>query len=632
MSNSDCVVGIDLGTTYSEIGAFVDDQVQVIGAGNTNMLASCVGLSPTGELLIGEPARNQELLYPERTVRSIKRKMGSDETVRLDGRMFTPQEISALILRELAEWAHKRLGHPVRKAVITVPAYFSDAQRNATREAGELAGLDVIRILNEPTAASLAYGYGSEERRTVMIYDLGGGTFDVSIVTIEKDVTEVLASHGNNQLGGDDFDQLLVDRLLGEFRDTHGIDLSDGHPAAYSRLWWAAEEAKKRLSFEPFVKIREETLTTVDGMPLHLETEISREEHEEMIRPLIESTLDSLSRAMDDAGKKPGDLDAILMVGGSTRIPLVSRVLEERAGITPHQDVHPDLCVALGAGVLASRLAGREVNRVLVDVSPFSFGPSYLGDRGGVPYPHCYHPIIRRNTSLPVTRTDRYYTSFPYQTAVELDIYQGDDPDALKNIPVGHFRVEGLKSTPELNTVLCRMSLDIDGILKVTAIEKDTGKSKHITIDNALQPKSEEEIAGARKRLQEMYSSRAPELDNLFNGGDEDNGEYQEEGHDVAETAVGGTPVGKEASPEEEPDVTSGKVIQLDPALTEAKRDAASLLERSRGLLDKMHDEDKEEAIDLHEQIESAIASRDTEALSQACEALNELLFFVEGK
>jgi len=631
MSNSDCVVGIDLGTTYSEIGAFVDDQVQIIGAGNTKMLASCVGLSPTGELLIGAPARNQELLYPERTVRSIKRKMGSDETVRLDGRMFTPQEISALILRELAEWAHKRLGQPVKKAVITVPAYFSDAQRNATREAGELAGLDVIRILNEPTAASLAYGYGSEERRTVMIYDLGGGTFDVSIVTIERDVTEVLASHGNNQLGGDDFDQLLVDCLLGEFRDTHGIDLSDGHPAAYSRLWWVAEEAKRRLSFEPFVKIREETLATIDGKPLHLETEISREEHEEMIRPLVESTLNNLSRAMDDAGKKPGDLDAILLVGGSTRIPLVSRVLEERAGITPHQDVHPDLCVALGAGVLASRLAGREVDRVLVDVSPFSFGPSYLGDRGGIPYPHCYHPIIRRNTPLPVTRTDRYYTSFPFQTEVEIDIYQGDDPDALKNIPVGHFRVERLKSTPQLNTVLCRMSLDIDGILKVTAIEKDTGKSKHITIDNALQPKTEEEIAGARKRLQELYSSRASELHNLFTAADEDNGEYEEE-HDVGGMARGRTPAGTEALPQEEPDVTNAKVVQLDSAWAGAKRDAMNVVERSRGLLDRMHDEDKKEAINIHEQIESAIASRDTEALSEACEALNELLFFIEGK
>ena len=465
----------------------------------------------------------------------------------------------------------------------------------------------------------------------MMIYDLGGGTFDVSIVTIERDVTEVLASHGNNQLGGDDFDQLLVDRLLGEFRDTHGIDLSDGHPAAHSRLWWAAEEAKRRLSFEPFVKIREETLATIDGKPLHLETEISREEHEEMILPLVESTLDSLSRAMDDAGKKPGDLDAILLVGGSTRIPLVSRVLEERAGITPHQDVHPDLCVALGAGVLASRLAGREVNRVLVDVSPFSFGPSYLGDRGGIPYHHCYHPIVRRNTPLPVTRTDMYYTSFPYQTEVEIDIYQGDDPDALKNIPVGHFRVTGLKPMERPNTVLCRVNLHLDGILKVTAIEKDTGKSKHITIDNALQPKTEEDIDSARKLLQELYSSRGSEPDNLFTGAYEDNGEHEAE-HDVCETAGGGTPAGTEASPQEEPDVTNAKVVQLDPAWAGAKRDAMNVVERSRGLLDRMHDEDKEEAIDLHEQIESTIASRDTEALSEACEALNELLFFVEGK
>ena len=632
MNNSDFIVGLDLGTTNSEIAVFMDEQIQVIGPGDTKMLPSCVGLSPAGELLVGAPARNQELLYPERTVRSIKRKMGSEETVTLGDKTFTPQEISAFILRELAEWAYRKLGRPAKKAVITVPAYFSDSQRNATREAGQLAGLDVIRILNEPTAASLAYGYGSEQKRTVLIYDLGGGTFDVSIVTIERDVTEVLASHGNNRLGGDDFDQLLADRLVREFRDTHGIDLSDGHRAAYSRVWWAAEETKKKLSFEPFVKIREEALVTIDGKPLHLETEISREEHEEMILPLVESTLDSVSRAMDDAEKKPGDLDAILLVGGSTRIPLVSRVLEERAGIIPHQDVHPDLCVALGAGVLASRLAGCEVDRVLVDISPFSFGPSYLGERGGVPYPHCYHPIIRRNTPLPVTRTDRYYTSVPYQTAVELDIYQGDDPDALKNIPVGHFRIEGLKSTQELNTVLCRMSLDIDGILKITAIEKDTGKSKHITIDNALQQKSEEEIAVARKRLQEMYSSRASELDNLFVDMDEDNEENEEDEDYVAEATADTDSVVKDVSAGEEPGKTSDKIIQFDPAWTVAKRDATDLLERSRLLLDNMHDDDKEEAIDLHEQVESAIASHNAESLSKACEALKELLFFVEGK
>ncbi len=633
MNDNDFILGIDLGTTYSEVALFVDDQVQVIGPGDTKMLPSCVGLSLTGELLIGTPARNQQLLYPERTVRSIKRKMGSDEIVVLADKTFTPQEISALILRELAEWARRKLGSGVKKAVITVPAYFSDAQRNATHEAGQLAGLDVIRILNEPTAASLAYGYGSDERRTVMIYDLGGGTFDVSIVTIESDVTEVLASHGNNHLGGDDFDQLLVDRLLRKFRDTHDVDLNNnGHRAACSRLWWAAEEAKRKLSFEPFVKIREETLAVIDDKPLHIEYEISREEHEEMIRPLVESTLDSVSKAMDDAGKKPGDLDAILLVGGSTRIPLVSRVLEERAGITPRQDVHPDLCVALGAGVLASRLAGRAVDRVLVDVSPFSFGPSYLGERGGVPYSYCYHPIIRCNTALPVTRTDKYYTSRPYQTEVDFDIYQGDDPDALKNIPVGHFHVEGLKSTKELNTVLCRMSLDIDGILKVTAIEKDTGKSKQVTIDNALQPKSDEEIAEARKHLQELYTSRTSELDDLFAGLDLDGEPDEEDEYDIVEIPANTETTGMEASSGEEPRERDGKVVELNPEWARARREGVELLERSRSLLENMHDEDKEEAIDLHEEIDSAMASRDTKALRQACEALNELLFFVEGR
>ncbi len=416
MSENDCIIGIDLGTTNSEVAAFVGGKVQVLGPGDQKLLPSCVGLSPTGELLVGQAARNQQLLYPDRTVRSIKRKMGSDETVSLGDQTFTPQDISALILRELAEWAQGALGRPVTKAVITVPAYFSDAQRNATREAGALAGLEVVRILNEPTAASLAYGYGEGERRTVMVYDLGGGTFDVSIVIIEGDVTEVLASHGNNRLGGDDFDQLVVGRLLQELKSQHNVELTDEHAQARARLWRAAEEAKMQLSFEPYVTVREEALLTVDGNPVHLEVELSRSEYEDLIRPLVESTLDSVSKALDDAGKTASDLDAALLVGGSTRTPLVARVLEDRTGLEPQQDIHPDLCVALGAGVLASRLAGREVERVLVDVSPYSFGPSYLGERDGQPYPHCYHPIIQRNTPLPVTRTDLYTTSYPYQT------------------------------------------------------------------------------------------------------------------------------------------------------------------------------------------------------------------------
>jgi molecular chaperone DnaK len=627
MNPDECVVGIDLGTTNSEIAAYINDNVQIIGSGQTNMLASCVGLSPTGELLIGAPARNQQLLYPDRTVRSIKRKMGSDETVTLGEKKFTPPEISALLLRELAQWAQKKLGFAVKKAVISVPAYFSDAQRNATREAGKLAGLEVVRILNEPTAASLAYGYGSDENRTVMIYDLGGGTFDVSIVTIENDVTEVLASHGNNRLGGDDFDQLLVDRLVKKFLEHHGVNLNDGNRLALSRLWWTAEEAKKKLSFEPFVKIREEALVEIDGKPLHLETEISREEYEHMIAPLIESTLDSVSKAMDKAGKQPGDLDAILLVGGSTRIPYVSRVLEERAGITPRHDVHPDLCVALGASVLAARLGGREVERVLVDVSPYSFGPSYLGERNGVDYPFCYHPIIRANTALPVTRTDRYFTTVPYQKEVEIDIYQGDDPDALKNIPIGHFRVEGLKPTEAPNTVLCRMSLDVDGILEVTAIEKETGKTKQITIENALQPKNDEQIAEARKRLEALYDTWAGGLEDLVE--DLAVAEDANEADNIIEVPFETHPVSREETTTE---ASESKVLEFDSPWSRAHRDAISLINRSRRLLDRIHPEDREDAIDLHEKIDSAIASRDTAALSEASEELEELLFFVEDR
>jgi molecular chaperone DnaK len=612
---SELIVGIDLGTTNSEVAAFAGSQVSVLGPGDTRMLPSCVGFSASGDLLVGEAARNQQALYPERTVRSIKRRMGSEDTVTVGGKEFTPQEISALILRELAEWAHRSLGELPQKAVITVPAYFSDRQRNATREAGALAGLEVVRILNEPTAASLAYGYGDGSRHTVLVYDLGGGTFDVSVVTVEGDITEVLASHGNNHLGGDDFDDLLAARLADEFRKRHGFDLREEHTAAKARLWWAAEEAKKKLSFEPYVKVREESLVIQAGKPLHLEVEISRDEYETLIRPLVESTLDSVSKALVDSGKKPGDLDAILLVGGSTRTPLVSHLLSERTGLDPRQDVHPDLCVALGAGVLASRLAGHSVERILVDVSPYSFGVSYLGDRGGVPYPHCYKPIIHRNTPLPLTRTERFYTTFPEQTTVEVQVFQGDDEDALKNIPVGDFRIDGLtEMDDELNEVLCRMRLDLDGILEVTAVEKCTGKSKHITISGALRARSAEEIAAGRKRIQDLYRSRPNVLE--FPVADADDTVIEAE----TVSAAGAAAI-------EDPIVVPGPESRPDREIA-----AHELMERSRRLLDVMHAEDREEAIGLHEAIQAAIQSGDTAALDEASRALKELLFFSEGQ
>jgi molecular chaperone DnaK (HSP70) len=619
---SDLIIGIDLGTTNSEIAAFVDGKVTVLGAGTKNMLPSVVGLSPTGELLVGEAARNQLLLYPERTVRSIKRKMGTNETVTLGDRSFTPAEISSLILRELAASASRHLGQPVVRAVITVPAYFSDAQRQATREAATLAGLEAVRILNEPTAASLAYGEGS--RHTALVYDLGGGTFDVSIVALEGDVTEVLASHGNNHLGGDDFNDLLAEHLLGSFQSAHGVDLRSGHPVARARIWWAAEEAKRRLSFDPEVTIREEALATVEGKPLHLEVEITREQYEELILPLVEQTLEHMSKTLTDAGKGPADLDAILLVGGSTRTPLVSRLIEQRTGLTPRAEIHPDLCVALGAGVMASRLAGHQIDRVLVDVTPYSFGVSFLGERGGVAYPHCYKPIIRRNSPLPVTRTERFYTAHPYQEEVDVQVYEGEDEDALRNILIGDYRVIGLTPMRDHNEVLCRMSLDLDGILNVTSIEKKTGLSKHITITRALEAKSEAEIAAARKRLEDLFAKRL-NADDL----DEDVSEDELLNDDDAEVDDSEVIEG-EHSFQETNRLIEGIAVKRE--WSAAEDEGHGIIERSRRLLDQVHAEDREEVIDLNQAIEAAIAARDADKLQQAIHALRELLFFVEGK
>jgi molecular chaperone DnaK (HSP70) len=631
--SQDIVVGIDLGTTNSEVAAYADGRVRVLGPAGGKMLPSCVGLTPAGELLIGAAARNQQLLYPERTVRSVKRKMGSGETVVLGERSFSPAEISALILRELAQWAARDLGTLPRQAVITVPAYFSDVQRQATREAGALAGLEVVRILNEPTAASLAYGELAGHGRTAMVYDLGGGTFDVSVVRLEGEVTEVLASHGNNRLGGDDFTDLLARRLEEAFQSQTGVDIRQdpAHAVARSRLWWAAEAAKTKLSAEPFATVREENLLLVDGKPLHLDLELSRDEYERLIRPLAESTLESVTKALHDAGIKSGDLDAILLVGGSTRTPLVCRLLKEASGLTPRQDVHPDLCVALGAGVLASRLSGHAVERVLVDVSPYAFGVSYLGVRGGVPYPHCYHPIIERNTPLPVTRTEQYFTAHAYQQEVDVEVFQGDDDDALKNVPVGNFRFAGLTEQEDPLTLLCRMNLDIDGILKVTAIEKATGKNTHIVIDNAFKTMTRDEVAEARRRLEALYASRPEAAADADLDGNED--EIEEGSALEFDTtlfrerdAAAAAAAGPESTPAP-PAADAADSAEWQRAVAAAER----LVARAKQKRAAMHAADGSEAEALSARIAAATQEHHLEELRQAAAELGELLFFVEG-
>jgi molecular chaperone DnaK (HSP70) len=600
------IIGIDLGTTNSEVAALVDNQVRILGAQYRKMLPSCVGLSPDGRLLVGEPAKNQHLLYPERTVLAVKRQMGLDEKLSLGDQSLSPQEVSALILKELAKWAAAALGEPPSRTVITVPAYFSDAQRQATREAGALAGLEVVRIINEPTAASLAYNK-SGSAGDVLVYDLGGGTFDVSVVRSEAGVTEVLASHGNNRLGGDDFTERLFDHLARAFTEAHGIDILKDHPQARSRLWWASEAAKVTLSTDPFAKIMEENLVMRDGKPYHLTLEITRHEYESLIRPLVASTMESVTKALTDAGITSSDLKEILLVGGATRTPLVQEMLRERSKAPLHQEVHPDLCVALGAGILGAQLAGNDVDQALVDITAYSFGISYLDTRGYAEYPYCYKPIIHRNSALPITRTERYFTAIPGQPAAKIEIFQGEDSDALKNIPLGEFLIEGLQPTEKPNEILCRMHIDLDGILQVSAIEKATDRQKKITIENALRPMSEAEIQEARGRLQKLFQT-ASDLDD-------------------GEAPQGEAPAEEEAGPTVIP-IRAGDRADWGAMVVDANK----LVARSRELLGGMHPDDQEDAVDLHERIETAIQEKQSAQLEEAVAELKEIVFFIAGK
>ncbi|MCL5284544.1 MAG: Hsp70 family protein [Nitrospirae bacterium] len=497
------IVGIDLGTTNSEVAVVRDGRVEVIPvSGNSRILPSVVGIGDSGTLLVGEAARNQYILHPERTVRSIKRRMGEFGKVAMGENQYTPQEISAMILARLKQAAEAHLGQTVGKAVITVPAFFSDAQRQATREAGEIAGLEVVRILNEPTAAALSYEKRLDSARKLLVYDLGGGTFDVSIVNIEGEVVEVLASHGNNHLGGDDFDRKIVDRALEHLEGLHKTDFR-GMPTVMARLQRAAEEAKIALSSAPFVTLSEEYLSEKDGVPVHLSLEISRTDYEEMIGDYIDETMNAVHIAIRNARLSVSEIDEILLVGGSTRTPLIVRRLTEDLGKVPRFEVDPDLCVAMGAAIQASLIAGTGAPRVLVDVTPYTFGISVLGYLpDGMEYPKCFAPLIRKNSPIPVSKSEVFTTSHDGQTEVEITVYQGEHPDALENIEIGQFLVTGLRPLPQgENLVIVSFSLDLDGLLRVTAREKETGLECSIDIERTIAPLGQEELDRSRERI-----------------------------------------------------------------------------------------------------------------------------------
>ena len=579
---SDTIIGIDLGTTNSEVAIIQNGEVRVLEAEQGHkQLPSYVGLGESGELLVGQAARNQYILYPERTIKSIKRRMGEDVQISLGDRQYTPQQISAMILRRLKQVAEEFLGEEVERAVITVPAYFSDVQRQATRDAGEIAGLKVERIINEPTAASLAYEANNSEARTILVYDLGGGTFDVSVVRMEKDIVEVLASHGNNSLGGDDFDQKIVDHIIAWLKEKHGESLEI--PAqAMSRITRAAEEAKIALSSQPYCLIEEEHLLEKDGRPVHLSLELSREEYEEMIAPYIDETLSAIHTALDGADLRVADIDEILLVGGSTRTPLVSRRLEEELGQQPRSEIDPDLCVAAGAAIQAGMIAGEKVSSILVDVTPYTFGVSAIGELDGEYYPFKFVPIIRKNTPIPVTRSESFFTSYDGQEKIRVHVYQGEDPDALKNTEIGEFLITGLSDVPSGNPIVTTFSLDINGILHVTTREKNTGLEESLTINNAMSRFQEEELDQARREVESLM---------------EDN------------------------------DSEGARDATRNPAAAEAQ----ALIEKATSLLEKVEaEEDREDILEMTKAVKEALQDDDAERLSVAINELNDLVYYLE--
>jgi molecular chaperone DnaK len=500
------IIGIDLGTTYSAAALVRDGTPHILPHGDERIMPSVVGVTPQGALLIGTPARNQYVLYPDQTIRSIKRKMGQEERVTLGEREYTPQEISALILRELKRSVEAQLGEPAERAVITVPAYFSDAARQATREAGEIAGFTVERIINEPTAAALAYGLDrTGERQFVAVYDLGGGTFDVSIIELDSGVVEVRASHGNTQLGGDDFDTLLVDHLAERFMAEHGADPRDDR-RALARLTHAAEEAKIALSSRPSVKVREEYLLSDGNRPLHLDVELTRSEFEELIGDLLAGTIESLDAALRDAGITADQLDRVLFVGGSTRIPLVWELVRDHTGIEPSSAINPDEAVALGAAVQAAIIAGEPLDAILVDVTPHSLGIEVAEFQFGRIVPDRYNVIIHRNTTIPTSRSEIYSALYPDQTAIKVKIYQGEHPIASRNTLLGEFMFDQLRpETPDLPPrITVQFDFDIDGILHVSAVDRGSSKQARVSVEAAHTLLSPAEIADVRADLEAL--------------------------------------------------------------------------------------------------------------------------------
>ena len=495
------VIGIDLGTTNSCVAVMEGGEAVVIANAEGNRTTpSVVAFSKTGERMVGQVAKRQAITNPDRTISSIKREMGSDHRVNIDGKSYTPQEISAMILQKLKSDAEAYLGQPVTEAVITVPAYFTDAQRQATKDAGKIAGLEVKRIINEPTAAALAYGVDKEQAQKIMVYDLGGGTFDVSILEIDDGVIEVLATAGNNRLGGDDFDQCIMKYLVSEFKRSDGIDLS-GDKVAMQRLKEAAEKAKIELSGVTSSNINLPYITADATGPKHLDVTLTRAKFNELTGHLVDATMGPVRQAMSDAGLKPSDLAKVLMVGGSSRIPAVVEAVKNFTGSEPFKGINPDECVAMGAALQAGVLTGDVKGLLLLDVTPLSLG---IETMGGV----CTR-LIERNTTIPVKKSQIFSTAADNQTSVEVNVLQGEREMAAANKSLGRFHLDGIaparRGVPQIEVTF---DIDANGIVNVSAKDLGTGNAQHITITSSSNM-SKEDIEKAVKDAEQYAAEDA---------------------------------------------------------------------------------------------------------------------------
>lgn len=579
------VVGIDLGTTNSVVAGWVDGKVQVFEEDGTALVPSVVGIAPDGRLLVGQTAMNQLVAFPERTIASVKRRMGQAEMLALADRTHSPQEISAIILRTLKERAERALGCPVTRAVITVPAFFDELQRSATREAGELAGLTVERIINEPTAASLVYHAGSDEQRQIMVYDLGGGTFDVSIVRSEGGVVEVLASKGDTSLGGDDFDERLARLVADRFLEEHGVDLMDDSRSRW-RLLTACERAKRELSTATTARIAEEFIATVGEREVSLDVEIDRHDYEKLIADLVDRTVSCADDALRDSGLTLAQIDELILVGGSTRTPLVQERLRAEYAREPKWSVDPDVAVALGAATQAASIAGRQVGPVLVDVATHTLGVAAVEGEGYFNEELVFVPILRRNSPLPARYEDDFSTHHEGQEKVQICIYQGESPILDENVELGEFFLEGLNASDGCDgRIVVRFELSVDGTLAVTAIERRTGISQKLAINNALSEMKRQATTTAAERLADL------------------------EGF-----------------------ATTSEIVEIDesevPADTTRQQKTVS---RALQMLPTLGEEDAADVERLLTQIDEAKASGDMGAVDGAVAELDDLLFYIAG-